>query len=336
MRSSPTKLRSKSCASTCDDGKLLMEAYDLRVVTSTKDLLRVPHPSANNSAVLVGNPQFLLSPGQQRTAVARLRSQPGTQEAVLLAAGPVTAGSLSTDLSRDRAERGQCDPPPPQGGVLCPLPGTAIEVQSIASLLRAKNWQVAIYEQENALEEAVKAAQHPRVLHLSTHGFFLSDQQLKRTQSLFEQPLGLEDPMLRSGLFFAGADHVLAGEPPLADVDNGVLTAYEATTLNLQGTELVVLSACETGLGQTRGGEGVFGLRRALQEAGAESVLMSMWSVPDQETQELMTLFYQKWLGGEQKHEALREAQNELRGRVKARYGGDLAYYWGAFVLVGR
>jgi tetratricopeptide (TPR) repeat protein len=319
-----------------DDGKLLMEAYDLRVVTSTKDLLRSSHPSANNSAVLVGNPQFLLSPEQQRTAVARLRSQPGTQKAVLPAAGPVPAASLSTDLSRDRAGRGQCDPPPPQGGVLCPLPGTAVEVQSIASLLRAKNWQVAIYEQENALEEATKAVQHPRVLHLSTHGFFLSDQQPKFTQSLFEQPVGLEDSLLRSGLFFAGADRVLAGEPPLADVDNGVLTAYEATTLNLQGTELVVLSACETGLGQTRGGEGVFGLRRALQEAGAESVLMSMWSVPDQETQELMTLFYQKWIGGEEKHEALREAQNELRGRVKTRYGGDLAYYWGAFVLVGQ
>lgn len=268
--------------------------------------------------------------------MARLRSQPGTHEAVLSAVGPVPAGSLSTDLSGERARRGQCDPPPPQGGVLCPLPGTAVEVQSIASLLRAKNWQVAIYEQENALEEALKAAQHPRVLHLSTHGFFLSDQQIKRTQSLFEQPVGLEDPMLRSGLFLAGADRVLAGEPPLADADNGVLTAYEAATLNLQGTELVVLSACETGLGQTQGGEGVFGLRRALQEGGAESVLMSMWSVPDHETQELMTLFYQKWIGGKEKHEALREVQNELRGRVKARYGGDLAYYWGAFVLVGR
>ena len=140
--------------------------------------------------------------------------------------------------------------------------------------------------------------------------------------------------MLRSGLFFAGADRVIAGDPPLADTDSGVLSAYEAATLSLQGTELVVLSACETGLGQTQAGEGVFGLRRALQEAGAGSVLMSMWSVPDKETQELMSLFYEKWLGGVDKHEALRIAQQEMREWVRVRYKQDLPFYWGAFVLV--
>ena len=317
-----------------DDGKLLMEAYDLRIVSSTKDLLRSAHPSASNNALLVGNPQFLLSAERQRAAVARQRSQGGQQEAASEAAsGPDPSASLRSDTL---AVRGTCDPSPPQGGVLCPLPATGVEVQTIASLLRARNWQVAIDQQENALEEAVKAAQHPRVLHLSTHGFFLSDRQVKRKQNLPGQPPGQEDPMLRSGLFFAGADRVLGGEPPLADADNGVLTAYEAATLNLQGTELVVLSACETGLGQTQAGEGVFGLRRALEEAGAESVLMSMWSVPDKETQELMSLFYEKWLGGMDKHEALRAAQQEMRERVRTRYKQDLPFYWGAFVLVGR
>jgi len=314
-------------------GQLLMEKYDLRIVSSTKDLLRNPHPSAGNTAVLVGDPQFLLSAERQRRAEAQLHSQPGQQEAVLMPPGPDRWASLR---SGTLAARGACNSPPPQGGVLCSLPATAVEVQSIASLLRTKNWQVAIYQQDNALEEAVKAAQHPRMLHLATHCFFLSDQQVKQTQSLLDQPAGWEDPMLRSGLFFAGADRVLAGDPPLADAGNGVLTAYEATTLSLQGAELVVLSACETGLGESQNGEAVFGLQRALQEAGAETVLMSMWPVPDREKQELMTLFYQKWLGGEDKHEALREAQSELRATVKARYGGDLAYYWGAFVLVGR
>ena len=134
---------------------------------------------------------------------------------------------------------------------------------------------------------------------------------------------------------FAGANRRLSGQSVPDDLDDGVLTAYEASTLNLQGTELVVLSACETGLGEVAAGEGVFGLRRALQVAGAEAVLMSMWSVPDQETQELMTLFYRKWLAGTEMHEALRQAQLEMRQRVKERYGKDLPQYWGAFVLVG-
>jgi tetratricopeptide (TPR) repeat protein len=315
-----------------DDGKLLMEVYDLRIVSSTKDLLRSAHPSISNTALLIGNPEFLLSPEQQRAAVTRQRLQIGQQETMPKVSSP----DPPTIFRSDTIVRGACDPSPPRGGVLCPLPATAIEVQSIASLLRAKNWQVVIDQRENALEEAVKAAQHPRVLHLSTHGFFLRDRQLKGQQSPLGQPAGLEDPMLRSGLFFAGADRVLGGDPPLTDADNGVLTAYEATTLNLQGTELVVLSACETGLGQTQAGEGVFGLRRALQEAGAESVLMSMWSVPDKETQELMSLFYENWLTGMEKPEALRHAQMTEREQVEKRYGKDLPYYWGAFVFLGR
>ena len=142
--------------------------------------------------------------------------------------------------------------------------------------------------------------------------------------------------MLRSGLFFAGANRVRQGTPPEQGVDDGVLTAFEASQLNLEGTELVVLSACETGLGKELNSDGVFGLRRGLEEAGADAVLMSMWSVPDKETQELMALFYTKWLGGTDKAEALRQAQLEERETVRKRYGKDLPYYWGAFVLVGR
>ena len=114
-----------------------------------------------------------------------------------------------------------------------------------------------------------------------------------------------------------------------------MLTAYEASQIDLEGTELVVLSACETGLGQQSNSEGVFGLRRGLQEAGVDAV-MSMWSVPDSETQELMELFYAKWLGGLDKPEALRQAQLQERETVRRRYGKDLPYYWGAFVLISR
>jgi CHAT domain-containing protein len=144
-------------------------------------------------------------------------------------------------------------------------------------------------------------------------------------------------PMLRSGLYFAGADRTLAAQSTPDDLDNGVLTAAEAGSLNLTGTELVVLSACNTGQGDLKNGEGVFGLRRAFQEAGANAVLMSLWSVPDRETQELMQIFYSKWLAGTEKHEALRQAQLEMRAKVKRTYGGrDLPYYWGAFVLLGQ
>lgn len=318
-----------------DDGRRVMEKYDVRVVSSTRDLLRPRHDAASNTAILVGNPRFLLSDSEQRTAVNRVRGSEKQQQAGLLPVALPSSPSAGT-LSRDWTERGTCDPPPPEGGMLCPLPGSAVEVQSIGELLRGKNWLVSSYQGEQALEEVVKGAASPRVLHLATHGFFMSDQQIKRAKGLSGEPTGLEDPMMRSGLFFAGADRMLKGEPPIEGVESGVLTAYEASTLNLQGTELVVLSACETGRGHVQSGEGVFGLRRALQEAGAEAVLMSLWSVPDRETQELMTLFYKNWLGGMEKPEALRRAQMTERDQVKKRYGEDLPYYWGAFILVGR
>ena len=142
--------------------------------------------------------------------------------------------------------------------------------------------------------------------------------------------------MLRSGLFFAGADRVREGAAPEAGVDDGVLTAFEASQLNLEGTELVVLSACETGLGKELNSDGVFGLRRGLQEAGADAVMMSMWSVPDKETQELMSLFYQNgWAGWRSRRRCDRRNWKSAK-IVRKRYGKDLPFYWGAFVLVGR
>ncbi|MDA2934328.1 tetratricopeptide repeat protein, partial [Acidobacteria bacterium AH-259-D05] len=289
------------------DGGLLLDAYDLRVVSSTKDFLREKRTTAPNTAVLIGNPRFSMEEAKQRAAARTL--QPSDESWPLVAA--MVRGSRSRDQQR---------------GLLSALPGTKAELGSIAPLLQEHDWQVELYSEHTALEEAIKRVRRPGLLHLATHGFFFSDQETKRR----------EDPMLRSGLYFGGANRVLAGAAPPADLEDGVLTAYEASGLNLQGTQLVVLSACETGLGQVTNGEGVFGLRRALQVAGAEAILMSLWEVADRETQELMTLFYDKWLSGLGKQEALREAQLELRDRLKARYGLDLPHYWGAFVLLGR
>jgi len=318
------------------DGSRVMEKYDFRVVASTRDLLRASHHGTNNTAILVGNPRFLMSDEEQRVAVNRLGGSGKQEPEMLLASAVSPASPAGGALSRAVTERGACNPPPPEGGVLCPLPGTATEVQSIGELLREKDWKVSSYQGEQALEEVVKKAASPRVLHLATHGFFMADEPAKAGTRGGGQSSGVEDPMLRSGLFFAGADRTLNMEAPIDGMENGVLTAYEATALNLQGTELVVLSACETARGHVQYGEGVFGLGRALQEAGAEAVLMSLWSVPDQETQELMTQFYTNWLGGMDKAEALRQAQVRERDVVLKRYGKDLPYYWGAFTLVGR
>jgi tetratricopeptide (TPR) repeat protein len=298
-----------------DDGRLLTETYDLRLVSSTRDLLRERTASESNRAVLVGNPRFGLSESDQRAIATRLQRGDESQ-AVMARAG-------NGLRSREQRTKG-----------LSPLPGTLVEVQRVRSLLAKHHWVVDVYTGSDALAEVVKRLDGPRVLHLATHGFFLSDQEGEKHGSLSGLRVATEDPMLRSGLYFAGANRTLSGLSSSPEVDDGIVTAYEASGLNLQGTELVVLSACDTGLGQVKNGEGVFGLRRALQEAGAESVLMSLWSVPDRETQELMELFYKHWLSGQEKPVALRLAQMELRKIVKVRYGLDRPFYWGGFVLV--
>jgi len=312
------------------DGKLLMEKVQLRIVNSTKDLLLPARVSSSKSALVVGNPKFDLTVAQQKTAIAELRGGAtgagGPQDAPAAVqisnAGAAQTASRSADL---------------KGGDLNPLPGTQVEVDTVDKMLKADGWQATEYTGELALKDTVTLSHGPRVVHIATHGFFLSDEELQANAQAGGATANVnEDPMLRAGLFFAGADRVRQGAAPEAGVDDGVLTAYEASQLNLEGTELVVLSACETGLGKDLNIDGVFGLRRGLQEAGADSLLMSMWSVPDKETQELMVLFYQKWLSGIDKPEALRQAQLEERETVKKRYGKDLPFYWGAFVLVGR
>ncbi|MGB0080129.1 MAG: CHAT domain-containing tetratricopeptide repeat protein [Terracidiphilus sp.] len=318
------------------DGKLLMEKLQLRILNSTKDLLAAARVSQSRSALVVGNPRFDLTAAQQKTSIAQLRAgmtrsgvtRTGTQQT-----GPAAGPHVSNAGAAQFASRGG----DLKGDDLPPLPGTQVEVDTVDKLLKAAGWQATEYTADLAVKDTLTLAHAPRVVHIATHGFFLSDEELTATAEARGEKANVnEDPMLRSGLFFAGADRVRQGATPEGGVDDGVLTAYEASQLNLEGTELVVLSACETGLGKELNSDGVFGLRRGLQEAGADAVMMSMWSVPDKETQELMSLFYQKWLAGMEKPEALRQAQLEERETVKKRYGKDLPYYWGAFVLIGK
>ena len=313
-----------------DNGRLLIETWDVRVVLSTKDIVHKKQLISDRTAVLIGDPQFDLSEEQERAAVADLFASKAplsqSPREIVQDTSRLYPGGGSTSMGRGLRSRDQADEQ------LQRLPGTGEEVRSLSGILAAAGWRVETYTGANALEETVKRVRGPRVLHVATHGFFESDQRREnRTQS---HGSNLENAMLRSGLFFAGANRALQGTLS-ADLDDGILTAYEATSLSLQGTELVVLSACETGLGESANGEGIFGLRRALQEAGAESILMSMWKVPDSETRQLMTLFYRKWVEGKDKHAALQEAQLELRNDIMARWQEDRPQDWAAFVLVG-
>ena len=311
-----------------EDGEPLLSKYDLRVVSSTRDLLRPAQVYTTNTAVLAGNPSYDLTNEQYQTALASLNAPGQTSPAATTLVASLSAENVNRLRSEESAK-----------GPLPPLSGTAIEISDIAGLLEKQKWQVTVYEDNRALVEAVRGVPHPRVLYLATHGFFEPDQaiQHKDRSPGSEPPPGLEDPMLRSGLYFAGADRAREGEPIPEGQGDGILTAYEASMLDLHGTEMVVLSACETGLGKVEAGEGVFGLLRGFEEAGADSVVISMWKVPDAQTQQLMTAFYENWQSkGMNKHEALREAQLELRSKIKDHFGQDLPYYWGAFVLVGR
>jgi tetratricopeptide (TPR) repeat protein/CHAT domain-containing protein len=316
------------------DGKLQMEKYDLRLLSSTRDLLRAAPEHTGTTALLVGDPVFDLTEEQQLAAEQKPASpnQPPPPHAAASSPIPQPADAVSQapEVAHPSRDLGR-------SSTLPRLPGTGTEVKAIAQLLEQHKWTTSVYTGERAQKRVVEQTSSPRVLHLATHGFFLPDQHLKNSTPGEGKPPQLEDPMLRSGLYFAGANRTLSGKASTQGEDNGVLTSLEAGNLNLRGTELVVLSACNTGQGDVKDGEGVFGLRRALQEAGAQKVLMSLWSVPDEETLELMNLFYAKWLSGIETHQALKEAQLEMREKVRSAHDGkDLPYYWGAFVLVGR
>jgi len=220
------------------------------------------------------------------------------------------------------------------GQTITELPGTKKELESIRSILNNSGIKVDYFQFDMATEENIKKLDNPQLLHLATHGFFLSDISKSRNEEGRFAAIGSqrlkEDPLLRSGLLFAGAKNAFDSEKRNKIVgEDGVLTAFEAMNLDLDKTDIVVLSACETGLGVSSNGEGVYGLQRAFQIAGAKSVLLSLWTVSDEATQEMMTLFYRNWVDGKKIHQAFHDAQMALMENYPH------PYYWGAFVLTG-
>lgn len=284
----------------------LVEAVKLRLVSSGRDLLDQPssreHTPPAGAALVVADPAF------DRDPTATSSDEPDSYNHPF----------RSRDLELVRFWE--------------PLPGTAKEGQEVAEILGAK-----LLTGGDATTLAVQEAKRPRILHIATHGFFLPDQpeQLQAQPWLsFDRPDVLErfsgeDPMLRSGLVLAGANH--QGSDP--DEDDGYLTAMEAVHLNLQDTELVTLSACDSGSGDIRTGEGVYGLQRAFIVAGARSLLISLWPVPDEATCAFMVRFYSLLKDGLGRDEALIAVQREFREHENIVWRHP--YYWGAWQLIG-
>ena len=211
---------------------------------------------------------------------------------------------------------------------IIPLPGTKIEVDAINELMVSHGVNSVVSTDDRASEENVKNIEDTDIIHLATHGFFLADKNYD------EEFYSLENnPLMRSGLLLSGSQRSFLGNriefQAVFDNEDGVLTAYEVMNMNLRGTDLVVLSACETGLGEVKNGEGVYGLQRAFIIAGANSVIISLWKVSDEATTDLMIQFYDNLLNGNDKFEALALAQKAMMVKY------DFPYYWGAFVISG-
>jgi CHAT domain-containing protein/Flp pilus assembly protein TadD len=217
------------------------------------------------------------------------------------------------------------------GTQIADLPATKKEIENISTLLRKKNILSNEYLYDKATESSIKNLNNPQLIHIASHGFFLpntiDNESNKKGLLGIESKHANENQLLQSGLILTRTDNQKPSEA--SQTDDGILTAYEAMNLNLDKTDLVVLSACETGLGVNQNGEGVYGLQRSFQVAGAKAVLMSLWKVSDEVTMELMTLFYQNLLMRGSISESFKQAQVSLRVKYSEPYN------WGAFVLVG-
>ncbi|MBA3679787.1 MAG: CHAT domain-containing protein [Bacteroidetes bacterium] len=218
-------------------------------------------------------------------------------------------------------------------GVVAQLPGTELEVKNITKLLTTHKVKATALFGASATEAKVKEINSPSILHIATHGYFLSDLSQVETSKILgvDVSAAKENPLLRSGVLLANCENVFDENfHPSPNSENGILTAYEAMSLNLDKTDLVVLSACETGLGSVKQGEGVYGLQRAFLIAGAKSIIMSLWSVSDAATMELMTLFYNNYAKSGNKQQAFSDAIKQLKIKYKE------PFYWSAFVMLSK
>lgn len=270
-----------------EENRYLVETYAMTYLTSGRDLLRLQLKTPEKTgAIVFADPSFDAS-------------ATGAAAATVNSDAPTAPSRRSFDFTAARFTR---------------LPGTAEEAQALGAIMPG----VRLLTGAQATEAALKSVSGPAILHVATHGFSLPAQE-SQTKTDGARGLSLggvssaaaaavpksgENPLLRSGLALAGANARQS-----AGGEDGVLTALEAAGLDLWGTKMVVLSACETGLGDVTNGDGVYGLRRALVLAGSESQVMSLWQVSDAATRDLMTDYYKRLQAGEGRTEALRQVQ---------------------------
>ncbi|MBF0098074.1 MAG: tetratricopeptide repeat protein [Magnetococcales bacterium] len=299
-------------------GEYLLKTTDLHILSTSRDLLPDKMEAAKGDFLIMAGPNYTST----KVVDATLMTQ--------------VAGKRSANQDTMRGFSG--------GGLrglkFDPLPGAEKEGKLISETVKAKKETNTIFTEDGAQERVVQSLESPpKMLHVATHGFFLkADENLKkrllslqRGSDVHLPPPG-DNPMLRAGLAFAGIN---GSAPYLGEIpteNDGVLTALEVLGLNLSGTKLAVLSACETGLGEIHEGEGVYGLRRAFQEAGVKTVISSLWEVSDAGTQALMTGLYSRLAEGKSAHDALLESQRSLLASKEWNY----PYIWSAFMMVER
>ncbi len=322
--------------------RYLVQEKTISYVGSGREIARLAQPGTKpktNAAVVMGNPDFDLD---IKTKAEQAANSSGTnrgnrqEETPYSILGAEEASLLALPAMRRAPTLSRA-----YGGLrFTPLRGAEEEAKSAATLLGP---DCLLRVGKDAREAELKALVSPRVLHLATHGFFLSDQEFLRINTGLDLlPIGnvsarrmpgqndWENPMIRCGLALAGANH--ARQITNAIAEDGLLTGMEAALLNLQGTELVILSACDSGSGEVQIGEGVMSLRRAFRIAGAESVLASHWKVNDKATSLLMTEFMRRWRSGEPRGKAWREAQLSL---LQSKDFSN-PFFWAAFTLTGQ
>ncbi len=309
-------------AMVTEDEEYLIAAVDLHSISSSRNLIPSSIPVATGGYMIMAGPDYDTDEVTGKKMLAALNGK-------------------RSAAANNQAMRGMAHGM--RGLSFAPLPGAEEEGRQIKEQIAAAGGEeqaaaTHLIQQKAAQEELLRTMEPPEVLHISTHGFFLEpNEKLKKRLSKLTRggggvnvPPPGDNPLMRAGLAFAGlnANAKLLGE---IDTDNdGVLTALEALGLNLTGTRLAILSACETGLGEIHEGEGVYGLRRSFQEAGAGAVVNSLWEVSDAGTQALMNGLYQRVLEGEDVHAALRNTQLEMVQSDEWAH----PYIWSAFFMV--